>query len=376
VTDVATRLESLIRFRSDAAHGDEPALAAHLGSLLAAVQPAPDLLVVKEVPREAPARTGAYVFARWGKPTLLLNVHLDTVPPNAGWTSDPFTPKRENGRLVGLGAADTKGATAAILSALEEVAPRNIAILFSGDEETSGRCMSAFLKSDEAKGLTQAIVCEPTSCRVGIRHRGVLALEISIQGTGGHSSKADIMPAPLADAARLAVAYSDWGRARAHLGPAGFQGMCLNIARLDGGIAFNVVPSQATLALSARCPPDADPAQVRSELEGLARQQFPEAQVRAPVDHAPFQTRDLAAFEPWLGALARQPIDLGYWTEAALLAGAGIDAVVFGPGDIAQAHAPDEWVELEQLEIARRTFVAVLRGTSALAGRPESNGTR
>lgn len=372
MTDVASRLESLIRFRSDATQGDEPALARHLAALLQAVTPAPDTLVVEEIARASPARTGAYVFASWGRPSLLLNVHLDTVPPNAGWTADPFAPRREGDRIVGLGAADTKGATAAILAALDEVRPHNLAILFSGDEESAGRCMGAFLNSEHARGLERAIVCEPTSCRVGVRHRGVLALEIAIQGTGGHSSKADLMPAPLADAARLAVAYSDWGRARAQQGPPGFEGMCLNVAKLDGGIAFNVVPSQAVLSVSARCHPDADPAQVRAELEGIARERFPTATIRTPVDHPPFRTRDLPAFERWLGDLARAPIDLGYWTEAALLASAGIDAVVFGPGDIAQAHAPDEWVTLEQLELARRTFVAVLRENA----RPESNGTR
>jgi len=199
--------------------------------------------------------------------------------------------------------------------------------------------------------------------------RGVLALEIDVKAQGGHSSRADHMRAPIADLSRLAVAYDTWGRAHRTKGPPGFTGMCVNLAKMEGGVAFNMVPAQATLCVSFRCPPDANPRLLRAELEAIARGLIPDAVIRAPVDHAPFHTRELAAFEPWLGDIARAPIDLGYWTEAALLSEAGIDAVVFGPGDIAQAHAADEWVEIEQLERARRIFAGVFRGTRARAGR-------
>ena len=87
----------------------------------------------------------------------------------------------------------------------------------------------------------------------------------------------------------------------------------------------------------------------------------PDAVVKTPVEHPAFGTRDVSSFEPWLGAAARAPIDLAFWTEAALLSRAGIDAVVFGPGDIAQAHAPGEWVEIEQLERAQQTFADIFR---------------
>ncbi len=369
MSDVVAILDPLIRHRTDALHGDEKALARHLERALRRHRP--DELLIVDVPRPSPVPPGACVFARWGQPRLLLNVHLDTVPPNAGWHADPFAPVVSNGRVTGLGSADTKGAIAAILSALHAQSPRNLAVLFSGDEERQGMCVESFLRSSHLRGVTQAIVCEPTRLQVGTRHRGVLALEVSIEATGGHSSKADTMRAPLAELARLAVAYDDWGRVQRTLGPPGFQGMCLNIARLDGGIAFNMVPARATLCLSVRCPPDADPRTVRQELEGIARLAIPDATIKAPVDHAPFHTRDVAAFAPWLGEAVRQPVDLGFWTEAALLSAAGIDAVVFGPGDIAQAHAADEWVEIEQLERARETFVALFRELHTRAEKPD-----
>jgi acetylornithine deacetylase len=73
----------------------------------------------------------------------------------------------------------------------------------------------------------------------------------------------------------------------------------------------------------------------------------------------PFATRDLAGFEPFFGDRVRAPADLAFWTEAALFAEAGIDAVVFGPGQIEQAHAADEYVELAQLEAARDLFARI-----------------
>jgi len=204
----------------------------------------------------------------------------------------------------------------------------------------------------------------------------VLALEVSIQGPGGHSSRADTTRAPLAELSRLAVAYSDWGRRQMEKGPHGFKGMCVNVAKMEGGIAFNVIPSRGHLTVSFRCPPDADPKQVRAEVEALARTELPNARIDVPLDHAPFHTRNLAAFEPWIGARVHDPIALGYWTEAALYSAAGIDAVVIGPGDIAQAHSPDEWVEIEQLKQARHLFADVLRESRVRAGVSSRHGSR
>ncbi len=368
MSEVAQRLEPLIRARTDHPGGDERALAVALAEALA--RRGADQVEVVDVPRQG--QKGAYVLARFGRPRRIVNAHLDTVPPNAGWSRDPFAPQivdgQEGARLVGLGAADTKGAIAAILSALDEERPRDLAVLFSGDEERSGTCLRAFLDSGAAKGIEQAIVCEPTGCRVGTRHRGVLALEARLCGEGGHSSRADELPAPIAELARLAVAWDDWGRAQRGRGPAGFLGMCLNVAALDGGIAFNVVPSEARLSISARPPPGVEVGAVRDELLAIAKRRMPAATLHVVVENPPFLTRALETFRPLLGALVEQPIDLGFWTEAAMLSSAGIDAVVIGPGEIAQAHAPDEWVAIDQLERARAIFAALFASTREAHG--------
>jgi acetylornithine deacetylase len=304
------------------------------------------------------------VLARFGSsPHVLVNVHLDTVPISPGWTTPPLGLVERSGQLYGLGAADTKGAIAAVLEALGERAsagrsPRATAVLFSGDEEVGGTIVRAFLASGRARGLERAIVCEPTGCRVGARHRGIVSVRASAVSPGGHSSRADSLPAPLVVLSRVALALDRWARDYREAGPSEYRGLCLNIGSMDGGVAFNVVPSRAELVASFRPWPGADAAALLREAEACARAAAAPDALGWHVDLAspPFETRDPAAFEPWLGSGARTPADLGFWTEAALFAAAGIDAVVFGPGDIAQAHAPDEYVSVRDLAVACDAF--------------------
>jgi acetylornithine deacetylase len=318
----------------------------------------------------------AYVYACFGAapPKLLLNAHVDTVPANSGYTTPPHTLTARDGRLVGLGAADTKGAIAAILEALARTGAQarqgpaaSLGVLFSGDEERSGSSMHAFLDSPLARGLERAIVCEPTGCRVGWRHRGIGAAAATASGPGGHSSRVDFVANPIALLARAAVALDDFARELRDQGPEGFRGICLNVAAIDGGIAFNVIPTQATLLLSLRPAPGHVVAEVLAEAERRARAAIAPYPLEWKVRKAnpAFATRDIGAFEPLLGARVRQPVDLAFWTEAALLSDAGIDAVVFGPGEIAQAHAADEYVDPAGLDEAQAAFEQVLMSLSA-----------
>jgi acetylornithine deacetylase len=358
----ATTLAELVARPTDNPGGDELALCEDLALRLGRF--APDAVEVVEDPR--PRGRGAYVFARWGTPRVLVNAHVDTVPVNRGWTGDPFTLRRDGDRLIGLGACDTKGAIAAILTAIDAGGPpRDAAVLFSGDEELGTRALRGFLDAGKGAGIERAIVCEPTARAVGIAHRGVLAYRATVAGEGGHSSRADRMDNPLTAAARLAVAVADLGRARADVGPVGFPGLCLNVAGIDGGVAFNVVPESAALELSVRPPPGFDRAGFDAELAALAARVHPGFAIEATLDHHPFAARDVDGFRPLLGAALARAAAVDFWTEAAVLAEAGIDAVVVGPGDIAQAHAADEHVGLDDLAWAVDLFRGAFAATRA-----------
>jgi acetylornithine deacetylase len=352
------RLAELVAFDTQNPDGDERPLVRELGRQLKALGAASV--------EEATVEGHAYVYARFGAapPALLLNAHVDTVPANSGYSSPPHLLVRRGERLHGLGAADTKGAIAAIMEALaaKPGANVNVGVLFSGDEEKGGACIRAFLDSEAARGLKQAIICEPTGCRVGVRHRGIGAATVTLQGPGGHSSRVDGLVNPIAVLARAAVALDQWGAAEKDRGPEGFRGLCLNVSGLDGGVAFNVVPTRATLSLSLRPAPGAKLLDLLAEAEQRVRAATAPHAVewKTEIESPPFATRDLASFVPLLGARANQPVDLAFWTEAARVSERGIDAVVFGPGLIDQAHAADEFVEIAELEAARAAFEKVL----------------
>lgn len=348
----------LIGYRTENPGGDELALCARLAEELEAR--GPDSVEVVEVPRQG-RETGGYVFARYGQPRLLLNVHLDTVPANTGWTRDPFRAVIDDGKLYGLGSADTKGAIACALSVLREIRPHNVGILFSGDEERGMHCVSEFVASKRIDGIERAIVCEPTGRRIGVRHRGIHAYTARVAGRGGHSSKADFMPKPVVTMARLAVSLDELGRRYLDAGPDDMKGLCMNVASIDGGVAFNVIPDSAELSLSIRPAPGFDRAQFEREMYERASAIDPAIAFTTSISAAPFACRDVAWFERLIGERADSIGPLDFWTEAAIASASGIDAVVLGPGDIGHAHAPDEFVPLDDLQWAMALFAHALQ---------------
>jgi len=358
MSSVSELLAELVAFPTQQAGGeggagDERKLCEHLAPKLRAL--GADDVVVEHATR-SDGSAGAYVFARWGTPRRLINAHVDTVPANAGWTRSPWQPTLANGKLYGLGACDTKAAIAATLVALAGRRPRDLGVLFSGDEEAGSAIMHTFLATPYAKEITEAIVCEPTARTAGIAHRGVLAGSASLEGAGGHSSKADFMPKPIAKLARLAVALDDLGVRRLHDGPIGMQGLCMNVAALHGGVAFNVVPQRGQLEWSTRPFPGFDRAGYEQELAELARSIDPGIQLATTIDHAPFQCAHPEALSALVKPFVTSIGQLDFWTEAALYMEHGIDAIVIGPGNIAQAHAADEFVSLDDLDWAVALF--------------------
>jgi len=358
---VENRLAELVAFDTRNPGGKEQPLAEKL---------ARDLSELGARSVEVFSVAGHYsTFARFGSesPALILNAHIDTVPANEGFTSDPFTLVRRDRRLYGLGSADTKGAIAAILEAIASRKsagrpPENLAVLFSGDEELSGASIRQFLGSHRTRGVSRAIVCEPTGCRVGTRHRGVYAAKITARSPGGHSSLAETIPNPMAALARAAVALEELGARSRHLGPAGLEGICMNIAALDGGVAFNIIPAVAALTFSIRPSPGVDAQTLAAEAQACV--QTAAAPLATDWDvfatNPAFATREVATFAPLLGDAVQTPVDLPFGTEAGQFVEKGIDAVVFGPGHIEQAHKGDEFVPLDELVQAVRIFEQVM----------------
>jgi acetylornithine deacetylase len=227
-----------------------------------------------------------------------------------------------------------------------------MAVLFSGDEEHGSEVMPAVIEAGYLKGVKSAIVCEPTGCKVGKRHRGMLAVRADFSGSGGHSSLADDIDAPLFKAAKLAAKIGEYGIQNQSYGTAPFQGLCTNIGDIKCDGAYNVIPTSASLWVSMRPPPGDDVRAREQDIYDMA-EDF-EARLDTIVAFEPFKTKDISFFEKLFQGI--DFIDLPYWTEAAMLSDFGINTVVFGPGFIEQAHQPEEWVSLAQLETATHFF--------------------
>jgi len=290
-----------------------------------------------------------------GKPTRLFNVHLDTVPDSPAWTADPLRLRVTPERAVGLGACDIKGAAACLLAAAGQTSG-DAAFLFSSDEEANdARCIAAFLARDH--GFREALVAEPTGSRAVLAHRGIASVRMAFRGQAGHASGIDALAmSAVHQAMRWGARALDHVIAQSHLRFGGLTGLRFNIGRVEGGIKANMIAPECELRFGFRPLPSQDIEALHADFRAMAEPSALSAYEPTffgpslPAgDVAAAESRRLAARDlaDELGLEIGSAVD--FWTEASLFSQAGLTAMVFGPGDIAQAHSADEWVALEQL---------------------------
>jgi acetylornithine deacetylase len=293
-----------------------------------------------------------------GNPVRLFNVHLDTVPSSPAWSADPLRLRVTRDRAIGLGACDIKGAAAGLIAAANATTG-DAAFLFSSDEEANdAHCVEAFLASGH--GFLEAIVAEPTDCTAVLAHRGISSVLLQFKGEAGHASGAHALEASaLHQAMRWGARSLDFVASEHHRRFGGLTGLRFNIGRVEGGIKANMIAPSAEVRFGFRPLPsqDIDDLHVRfGSFAGpgvLARYKETFRGPALPAGDIAFAeekrlaARDLADA---LGLPIGKAVD--FWTEASLFSRAGLTALVFGPGDIAQAHTADEWVALDQLALA------------------------
>ncbi|MCG3174618.1 MAG: Acetylornithine deacetylase [Myxococcota bacterium] len=308
------------------------------------------------------------VLAVRGRPRLLFNFHLDTVPDSEGWTRDPFDLLVSGGRATGLGACDIKGAAAAMLAAVRR-SDGPAALLFSTDEEGSdGVCINHYLQG--RPGFDGVVVAEPTLNRAILAHRGFASMTARFNGVPGHgSAERALTSSAVHEAVRWCSRALDHAGRCNHLHSLGMTGIRLNIGVFEGGRKSNMIAGEAVVRLAFRPPPGVAPEQVEADLKSLAenpdrvcweRGQFgpslPAADAARPDGLRPVEKAEALARR--LGMQVAAPVD--FWSEAALFSASGLPALVYGPGDIAQAHTDDEWVALPELKTAAETYIRIL----------------
>ncbi len=320
------------------------------------------------------------LLATRGKPKMLFNVHLDTVPDSPAWSASPFELRVTQDRAIGLGACDIKSAAAALLTAAE-IARGDAALLFTSDEEANdARCIAAFLNSfpspaqrGKVAGGRQGalfdavIVAEPTRCEAVLAHRGIHSVRMRFAGRAGHASADHAMTnSAVHQALRWGANALDLVAAQSHQRFGGLTGLRFNVGRIEGGIKANVIAPDAEVRFGFRPLPSMDADALLAALRTCAPTlpaEFVETFRGPPLpagDVVGAEARRLAARDlaDELGLPIGNAVD--FWTEAALFSQAGCTAFVYGPGDIAQAHAADEFVELSQLLQAVESYIGII----------------
>jgi len=302
--------------------------------------------------------------------TILLAPHLDTV----GADGTKFIPQRKNGRLYGRGACDTKGSVTAMLAALCELAaaksrPRETEIIFAGliDEEHAQAGSRALAASGCKADL--AIVGEPTKLQVVTAHKGSLWLRLETRGRAAHGATPHLGKNAVLEMARvvetLETDYATQLRRRKHhlLGCG-----TVNVGTIAGGTQPNIVPDRCMIEIDRRMLPGETETIVRREITARLRAKKLSATISSSkaAPALPLETDPkLPLVRQFLRhAGQKRLVGVNYFCDAAVLAAGGIPSVVFGPGDIAQAHTADEWISLAELERGKNLLLNFLKSLS------------
>lgn len=299
-----------------------------------------------------------FSFGLTGGSRLLLNSHLDTVPPCAGWEGDPFTPVWNGNRLQGLGSNDAKGCVAAILLAARELSKQplqgEIVVALTAEEETGGQGIATIL--DQLGPFDGAVVGEPTGLRVCAAQRGMLLLKCTARGTSGHVANAQMLGAENA----IHKAARDIAKVAAMAFPPHplLGSQKAQVTQIQGGLRRNQVPDACEFFIDLRTGPDQDhddllatfQRQLESEVAIHSKRYLPKGtDPNHPIVRAALSAAGKAG-----------PVGSGTTSDWAFLG--GIPAVKVGPGDTFRSHCPNEYLTLQELE-AGAAFYTTLATT-------------
>lgn len=312
------------------------------------------------------------LLATRGHSDLLFNFHIDTVPIAEGWTSDPHHLIQQDEHLVGLGACDIKGASACMLSAITQTSG-DVALLFSSDEEHgSSLAIKKFLTLEH--GFKRVIVSEPTKVKAVVAHRGIQTAIAKFKGVSGHASeKRALTDNAIHKAGKWIASATSWIEQQTDT-VENLVGLPFNVGIINGGVKANMIAASCELKFGLRPLPGQDSELLLSELGKLLDDTNTNANdVKIVAGFfgpcLPAANQDFNLSMEKAKALASElNIEIGdavnFWTEASLFSQSGLTAIVFGPGDIAQAHTANEWVAISQLQQVEKIYINILNGNT------------
>ena len=319
----------------------------------------------------------ANVFATLGPPDaggLMLAGHTDTVPVEGqAWDSDPFTVTERGGKFFGRGTADMKSFIAQAILAADAFRARKLNVplhlAFTYDEEVGCHGATHLMKALAERKLApprSAVIGEPTNFQVFNKHKGFSACRVSISGVEGHSSKPPKGANAIQQAALVIQKLMDVEHERmTHRSPdADFElpYTTVNVGMISGGIATNIIPNRCDVHFEYRTMPGEDPAYVLRQIQGYVKEvllpAFQKQQPGVSIEVVE-ENRGLPMVAPPGSEIEALALELAgqtrtgaapYYTEGAIYSANGIPTVICGPGDIDQAHRPNEFITREQME--------------------------
>ena len=338
--------------------------------------------ILYEVQEVHPGRSN--VIARLegspGAPTVLLDVHQDTVPVD-GMTIPPFDPQVRDGKIYGRGASDVKGGMASMLSAflkLNRDRPDGMAttiLSLTCDEEATATGVAALadlwnMPNNGSQVLPSppdvAVVAEPTMLDIVVAHRGATRFKLRTAGRACHSSRPQDGISAIYRMARVVMLLEEYaGKLADFFEPHPLCGPpTLSVGRIEGGSSINVVPDWCQIEVDRRVIPGENHQTVLEHLTNYLTERLDfEIEIQPPYlngpplpddNNGPLAEALMSQIEAVAGPHAK--VGVPYGTHASRTALGGVPSVVFGPGDIAQAHTKDEWIEIEQLKLAADVY--------------------
>ena len=334
--------------------------------------------------------TKANLFATLGPEAgggILLSGHSDVVPvADQDWSTDPFALHEDQGRLYGRGTCDMKGFIAATLAIAETVDAarlrRPLHFAFTYDEETGCLGAQSLVGAMRDRGIVPdiTIIGEPTEMRVIEGHKGCCEYTAHFTGLEGHGSAPDLGVNAAEYAVRYVTRLMELRQDLIARAPADSKfeppWTTINIGRISGGVAHNVIAGKAEVDWEMRPVQNSDADFVKSSMARYcAETLLPAMQAVSPDASITVNTiGEIAGLEPMPENAARDLVaeltgangaDLvAFGTEAGLFQALGSHVVVCGPGSIQQAHKPDEYLEIDQLEACMTMLSRLVRHIS------------
>lgn len=289
-----------------------------------------------------------------GRPTILLNAHIDTVKPASGYTRDPFTPEIEDGCLYGLGSNDDGGSLIALLETysrlIQKEQPYRLIFSATAEEEVSGKG-GLDLILPELGRIDFGLMGEPTGMRMAVAERGLMVLDCTAYGKSGHAARNEGV-----NAIYKAIEDIQWFKSHSFDRVSDFLGAVkMSVTQINAGTQHNVVPDKCTFVVDVRPNGMYTNPELLELIKSSVSCEVKERSTRIGSSHLPM---DHPAVVRGL-SLGLEPFGSPTTSNQALC---HFPTLKIGPGDSARSHSADEYIRLDEIADGIETYVALLDG--------------